>query len=335
MTVELRRDSGFVLVGVIWFLACMALVVAAAVTWIDRSRQAVEAERQLLLQHFEERSLVSRLTWMIATHRVTLGGVTTPDSPRGEADEMDGSILAVGGEIPVGGQEFCLPNGYCLALTDRASRISLSASQSDVIEALLIKLGVSPEAAPRMLLELATYLKNAPVGMPQRSLRSPMEVFVLPAWRPWEERLVASGWNDLVTVNEAALNLNTAGVRVLSDGWRLPDGALQRLLSLRQSRPILGSGDLEAMLGSYAASVPADGWSRLPSSVLLVRLRRADGKQRYEYQLNFESTDLRLPPWQLLERRTLPSHALPAVVTVPIRTTPGLLAAPLVAGPWR
>lgn len=335
MTVEMRRDAGFVLVGVIWFLACMALVVAAAVTWVERSRQAVETERQLLQQSFEERSLLSRLTWMIATHRMTLGGITTPDSPGVESGDMDGSVMSAGGEVPVDGREFCLLNGYCLTLIDRASRISLSGSQSAVLNALLLNLGVQPEETPRMLVELARYLKNAPVGMSQRPLLSPMEVFVLPAWRPWEERLVANGWNDVVTVNEAALNLNTAGVRVLTDGWNLPDGALQRLLGLRQTHPILSTADLESMLGSYATSIPGDGWSRLPSSVLLLRLRRVDGEQRYEYQLSFESNDLRLPPWQLLPRRTLPSHVLSAILPVAIHAAPGILAAPLVAGPWR
>lgn len=335
MTVEVRRDAGFVLVGVIWFLACMALVVAAAVTWIERSRQSVEAERQLLQQSFEERSLLSRLTWMIATHRMTLGGITTPDSPGPESGDMDGSVMSAGGEIPVDGREYCLLNGYCLTLIDRASRISLSSSQPAVLNALLLSLGVQPEDTPRMLVELARYLKNAPAGMSQRALQSPMEVFVLPSWRSWEDRLVANGWGDLVTMNEAALNLNTADIRVLTEGWRLPASALQRLLVLRSAHPILSRTDLESMLGSYAASIPDEGWSRLPSAVMSVRLRRADGEQRYEYQLSFESNDLHLPPWQLLQRRTLPSHAPSAVVPVETHTTPGLLAAPLVAGPWR
>ncbi|MDH0287781.1 hypothetical protein N7414_01550 [Pseudomonas sp. GD04087] len=334
-----RRANGFVLVGVIWFLACMSLVVAAAVIWIDRSREGIEAEQQLLLYTLDERSMLSRLIWMTATHRQTVAGLTTPESIPPEPGNMDPSILAAGSEIPMDGREYCLANGRCIALIDGASRLSLIGSEPAVLNALLRYLGVPAEDIPKMLVELAQYLKSgqqsAEAGFMQRRMHSPMEVFLLPSWHPWEEQLTERGWGELVTVRETALNLNTASPEVLKAGWQLPASGIARLVNLRLEHPILHAADLEAMLGSYAASVPPEGWARLPSTTVLIRTRPVGGQALHEYLLSFESTDLRLPPWQLLQRRTLPIHASTVAVPHEPHSTPGLLAAPLVAGPWR
>ena len=332
------HHEGFVLVGVIWFLACMTLVVAAAMLWIERSREGLEAQRQLLQQRFEERTMLSRVTWLIATHRLTVAGLTTPESRVADIGGMDPSILPAGAEIPMDGREYCLANGVCVTLIDRASRISLSGSEPVVLRSLLVNFGVPLENTPQMLVELAVYLKSASnasnAGVTMRSLRSPMEVFLLPAWRPWEELLVSRGWNDLVAVDETALNLNTANAAALLGGWGLSTDSVTRLLSVRQEHPIMQRTDLEALMGAYAGDLPDEGWSRLPSATALVRIRLPGSVPRYEYQINFESNDIRLPPWQLLQRRTLSRHASELVAPHELHATPGILSAPLVAGPW-
>ncbi|MCF3997229.1 hypothetical protein L2E47_46730, partial [Pseudomonas aeruginosa] len=40
------RSSGFVLVGVVWFLAIMTLLASAAVLWVGRSLDATENRRK-------------------------------------------------------------------------------------------------------------------------------------------------------------------------------------------------------------------------------------------------------------------------------------------------
>lgn len=49
------RSSGFVLVGVVWFLAIMTLLASAAVLWVGRSLDATENRRKVLLR--ERRSM--------------------------------------------------------------------------------------------------------------------------------------------------------------------------------------------------------------------------------------------------------------------------------------
>ncbi|MCP8464765.1 hypothetical protein NK553_12480 [Pseudomonas sp. ZM23] len=335
MAVARRGSQGFVLVGVIWFLACMTLVVTAAMLWIDRSRDGLVAQQTLLQRCFEERTLLSRLTWLIATHRMTVAGQTTAESLAAQVGEMDPSILPAGAEIPVDGREYCLANGACITLIDRASRISLTSSEPAAISSLLVSLGVPVEDVPRMLVDLAAYLRDGSTQtVSARHLRSVMEVFVLASWRPWESRLVTSGWNDRVAIDEAALNLNTAGSDVLLRAWRLSPGGVSRLLMARQEHPIIQRVDVDELLGTEAESLPQEGWSRLPSSVLMIRMRFRSSVIRYEYEVSFESTDMRLPPWQFLQRRTLSIDAPESNAATQIHTTPGVLAAPLVAGPW-
>ncbi|MBO3274595.1 hypothetical protein [Pseudomonas schmalbachii] len=335
-------ERGFVLVGVIWFLACMTMVVAAAVLWIERSRDGVEAQRELLQSSFEERSMLSRLIWLIATHRMTVAGQTTPESIAPEDGGMDPSILPAGAELPVDGREYCVANGSCFTLIDRASRLSLSASDPAAIQSLLVGMGVPVESVSPMLVELAVYLRGGQyesVGQPRipslRALRSPMEVFLLSTWQPWEDLLVRRGWCEVATVDEPALNLNSAAADVLVFAWGIPADSVASLLAIRGEHPIVQSRDLDMLLGAHADGLPQEGWSRLPSSTLLIRLRPRDGPARYEYQVSFESSDLRLPPWQFLQRRTLPSHVSDTALPQEVHATPGILAAPLVAGPWR
>ncbi|MOA34193.1 hypothetical protein D3C78_1555540 [compost metagenome] len=139
----------------------------------------------------------------------------------------------------------------------------------------------------------------------------------------------------MVTVDEAALNLNSATADVLVSAWGMSADSVARLLASRVEHPIVQSRDLDTLLGVYADDLPQEGWSRLPSSTLLIRVQLPDSPTRYEYQVSFESSDLRLPPWQFLQRRTLPSHVSDTALPQKFHATPGILAAPFVAGPWR
>ena len=55
------RSSGFVLVGVVWFLAIMTLLASAAVLWVGRSLDATENRRKVLLRELEEHALLARV----------------------------------------------------------------------------------------------------------------------------------------------------------------------------------------------------------------------------------------------------------------------------------
>ncbi|MCL6691840.1 hypothetical protein SAMN05216577_10134 [Pseudomonas citronellolis] len=329
----MRTERGFVLVGVIWFLAIMTLVVASAVTWIERSLDGIEKERQGLLRDMTERSMLSRLTWLASTQRLTLAGLTTPDSPAPSLADMDMSVLPVGAELALDGREYCLANGWCFAFVDRASRLGLEQAPPAALASLLEGLGIAPERIAPMLAELAGHLRGPPGSAVLRSLHAPQEVFVLDSWRPWEAALRAAGWEELVTVGEPSLNVNTASGQLLRLAWRLPEDSLALLLAARHERPLRGVGDLEGVLGMYLQQLPAENWSRLASATLFIRLRPADAVARYEYQLRFESDDLQGSPWQFLQRRSLPRN-VPITDTAPIHhEAPGLLSAPLVASP--
>ncbi|MNO45839.1 hypothetical protein D3C76_361160 [compost metagenome] len=326
------------LVGVIWFLAVMALVVGGAVLWIERGLDGVEAERQLLQREIGERSMLSRLTWLISTNRLTVAGQTTPDSIASQTTDMDASSLPVGAELPLDGREYCLANGWCFTLMDHAARLSLSAGTPATLTSLLVGLGVPAESTPQMLLDLGLYMRaRAAFGgegaISARLLRSPMEVFVLPSWRRWEDLLVARGWCDFVSVNEAGLNLNTVDPALLSLAFGFPAESASRLLAIRTDHPIMMSSDVAAVFGIHAGNLPEDGWSRLASSILLIRLRPANAVARYEYQLNFGADELHQSPWQFLQRRSLQANVPDATNQRIVHDTPGVLAAPLVASP--
>lgn len=145
------RSSGFVLVGVVWFLAIMTLLASAAVLWVGRSLDATENRRKVLLRELEEHALLARVQWLVATQRYTVAGLSVPGNAGAAPSkvDMDTSILPIGGELPLDGREFCMANGWCVALLDRSARLSLSGIDPRVLSRLLAGLGGVPPSRCR------------------------------------------------------------------------------------------------------------------------------------------------------------------------------------------
>lgn len=93
------RSSGFVLVGVVWFLAIMTLLASAAVLWVGRSLDATENRRKVLLRELEEHAFLARVQWLVATQRYTVAGLSVPGNAGAAPSkvDMDTSILPIGG----------------------------------------------------------------------------------------------------------------------------------------------------------------------------------------------------------------------------------------------
>ncbi|MNR49063.1 hypothetical protein D3C85_1683900 [compost metagenome] len=92
--------------------------------------------------------------------------------------------------------------------------------------------------------------------------------------------------------------------------------------------------DLRDVLGAYAGRVPEDGWARLASSTLSIRLYPAGSAQATEYEVRFSSDHRLLPPWQLLLKRSVKINDRISTPPLAADAASGILAAPLVAGPW-
>ena len=83
----------------------------------------------------------------------------------------------------------------------------------------------------------------------------------------------------------------------------------------------------------HARLVPEDGWARLASPVLSIRLYPPGAEQGTEYEVRFNSEHRLLPPWQLLSKRSVKINDRYRILRcIPI--SPRVLAAPLVARPW-
>ncbi|MCY1456690.1 hypothetical protein D9M71_739270 [compost metagenome] len=91
--------------------------------------------------------------------------------------------------------------------------------------------------------------------------------------------------------------------------------------------------DLRDVLGAYAGRVPEDGWARLASSTLSIRLYPAGSAQATEYEVRFSSDHRLLPPWQLLLKRSVKINDRISIPPLAADAVPGILAAPLVASP--
>ncbi|WP_028630959.1 type II secretion system protein GspK [Metapseudomonas resinovorans] len=348
MSTEQHRSRGFVLVGVVWFLAVMTLLAAAAVLWVERSVNVMENRRAAMLREIEESTLLARVQWLIATQGYTIAGLTIPSDGVAQVPQLDSSVMPVGGELPLDGRPLCMANGWCLGLTDDAARLSLSAVDPRLLGNLLLGLGVTPEEVPAMLAQWSDYLM--PEGAPRlgsaggratwrggsqdsrRTPRSVLEVFLLDRWQPWEEHLLNADWTELVTTSATPLNINTADPRVLNLAWGLPVEQVSRLVAAREQQSLARSTDLRALLGAHANLVPDDGWTRLASSTLSIRLHPTGVERATEYEVSFSSDHRMLPPWQLQLKRSVKRNEADSIHAS--GDVPGILSAPLMAGPW-
>ena len=350
MSFESRRcGRGFILVGVIWTLAIFTVLATGATLWMDRYLTQVEARRQAFQRELEERSMLARVQWLVATQRYTVAGVTVPHAAELPVLEMDRSVLPVGDELPLDGRLLCLDNGWCVALVDHASRVSLTNSDPGLLRALLVALGVSVEDAGVMVSDWLAYFRPSTgprlgslggggdwggSGSPrQRVVHSVMEVFRLASWQVWEDQLMAANWPDLVTAEAVALNFNTVHPKVLAlvRGGTLEDA--EAFPSARRVRPIMQQSELRGFLGQQAEYIPFEAWTRLASDTLAVRLFPIGATQMSEYDLRFNSNHILLPPWQRLAKRSINQDGSDNNPVFTPGMVPDVLSSPLVAGP--
>ena len=327
-------QQGIVLVATIWILAVLALATAAMAKWVEHAIDQSEERWAEIDTGLKHDAMRQRLELLVLMQRYTVSGLTTPASPEAVIDDMGvQSVFELGREIPLDGTPIRLSNAWSIALLDERAKFSLRYFDGNALGRFLQTLGVPLAESRIMTAQLIDYTdsNNKPVlggaeapfylglglpSPPNRRIRTVMEVFRIPAWMAWQDRLLENGWIDKTTATAAKININTVLPDVLGPLWGLPLGTMEKFEASRKEHKIISETGLTKALGRFIPrQVSRMDWYRLAGQRLNLRVWSPDATYGHNYLVDFaillvegEPHALQRPakPLQLLWQRRIP-----------------------------
>ncbi len=300
------KQKGIVLVSVIWVLAVLALATAVMAKWVESAINQVEQRWVDVDELLKHDAMSQRLTLLMLTQRYTTAGLTTPGSPQQVDSDMGVmTIQAVGGEMPLDGAVTKLGNGWSISLLDERAKFSLTNYKLEQLQRFLTTFGVSENEAYKMSAQLKDYTDRndrplagggeAPFyrqrGLappPNRPLRTIMELFRVPSWKPWQSRLLSQGWMEKVTVRVGRLNINTVLPEVIQARWKLSDSTLRTFVTSRREHKITSDAGLEKALGRFIPTgVTREDWYRLADNKMNLTVWSPEATYGQHYLIDF------------------------------------------------
>lgn len=266
------QARGFVLLAVLAALVVMALLAAAIATSAERAIADQRAAEQALDATLAAHSTEATVLYLLATQRVTFGGVTVDDQVVRTEDEivsneMGASLSPIGNEIRVDGRAYRGVGPARFALQDDRGRMSPAWVDPALRARLIAQLGGDARQSEDYLAKLLDYqdsddltrLNGAEAeeyedaGLPppaNRPLANPLELRRVLGWRELLADRDDAEVAALFTLGRApAINVNTATVPVLQALFNVDTATAERLVALREATPFFSSFDVWRSLG--------------------------------------------------------------------------------------
>lgn len=268
------KARGFVLIMVIGMLVVLLILASVAAVTVNRVRvdQLREDEQSRGLLGMQ--STRATLLYLLATQRMTFGGLTVDDQMRLSADEKEMqtegeapiSNMPVGNEIRLDDSLYEGLDGSELAIQDDRGRINVNWSNQVVLQRWLDRLGVPAEQRGALYASLLDYQdpddlyringaealqyqeKRLPPP-PNRPLISPQELRNVMGWGKVLAPLDSLQLLDQVSVSrDGQVSVNSAPVDVLDLLPGVSRAMAERVVALRNVQPISDEATLYALL---------------------------------------------------------------------------------------
>lgn len=270
------RQDGFVLLTVIAVLLVLVMLAAAAAATTDRVRDDQIRDDQLMAGQIDGFSTRATVLYLLATQRLTFGGLTVDDRVRLTAQEQAAkdagedvlSNMPVGNELRLDGTAYHGLGDTVFALQADSGRLSINWSNPLLLQRWLERLKVPAQEQGPLLARLADYqdandlyrLNGAEAEQyrkanrpppPDRPLATALELRQVLGWDKALEGLDDRQLLDTVTVARSAqICINTAPASVLELLPGVTPDMAQRVVALRQVQPIYQPGAVQELLPS-------------------------------------------------------------------------------------
>lgn len=264
-TTSQARERGFALLAVLVILLILTLLASSVALTTERA--VADAQGRIDEATYERDAFSTRetLTYLLATQRVTIGGLTVDDQIR-EADgtlrpltdeDIDEGIspLPVGNEIRLDGTPYRGVGSAVFALQDGRGLLSPNWSAWFMRQAWIESLGAEPRQWPDLEARLHDYQDGDDLLRPNgaerreyarlerpppanRPLTTPLELREVAGWSPLLDSVDDATLAQRATITrETFININTAPLENLALVPGVGRASAQRAVDLRAAAP--------------------------------------------------------------------------------------------------
>ena len=314
----ITKNSGYVLVSVIWLLLVGVTIASYLASWVQGAIEqgSVEVRDARYLQDsYSTRSIV---TYLLTTQRMTVSGLTTEfvsDDRSKIDDEGNWTVAAAGNEIRLDGRVYRGRGNVLFTLQDQRGLLNLNNSSDILLQQYLRNRGV--EQHHRAIAALNDY-KDADdlyrfngaekpqyeaQGLPGPSnapLRSVMEIHKVLGWQEIPSTELVT---NFTVARDTQMNLNSAPGAVLRSLPTINVAMSQHIEEMREFEGIGNRNLLASRLGLTSDDI--ETYVLFPSRYLGLTLwnSRLD-TSRTHFTIKSLPHDPRDKPWAVLESFT-------------------------------
>lgn len=273
--------AGFALLMVLGALVVLALLAGATATTVARLRDTAAHQQAQLLGTIDAYSTQQTVLFMLATQRMTFGGLTVDNTMRRNAQEQamqrqpgqpQFSFTTVGNELRMDGTLYRGVGRADFALQDDRGRLSPNWAVSSMMQGLMRELKVPIKDRGKLTDRLRDYQDSDDLPLlngaeapayaarkrpppPNRPLLTPYELLRVMSWNrylaPWGDNGIT---RNLTVARNVSINVNTASLQVLETVPGVTPDQARRVLAMRALAPLDSYPEAQALL----PSIPPD-----------------------------------------------------------------------------
>ena len=271
------RACGFALLMVLGALVVLILLAGATATTVARLRNAAARQQAQVSGNIDAYSTAQTLLFMLATQRMTFGGLTVDNTMVLNAQEQSMrvqpgipqiSFTPVGSELRLDGTRYRGVGSADFALQDDRGRLSPNWVLPGVMQGLMHELKVPIEERGKLTDRLRDYQDHGDLHLlngaetptyaahklpppPHRPLLTPYELLRVMGWDQylavWGEVGIT---RNLTVARTVSININTASQQVLESIPGVTSDQAKRVLDMRALAPLASYPEAYALLPS-------------------------------------------------------------------------------------
>ena len=351
------RNTGFALLMVLGALVVLTLLAGATATTVARLREAAIHQRAQLLGTIDAYSTQQTVLFMLATQRMTFGGLTVNNAMvlnaqdqamQGKPGLPEFSFALVGNELRMDGAMYRGVGQADFALQDDRGRLSPNWAVPGMMQGLMRELKVPLDDRGKLTDRLRDYQDSGDLPLlngakapeyaarklpppPDRPLLTPYELLRVMSWgkylAPWSDSAIT---RNLTAARNVSININTASLQVLEAVPGVTPEQARRVLAMRALAPLNSFPEAQALL----PSIPPDSGllSLYPGNSGTLEIWPGEGSAGWLIHYTLTPFENDGSPWRIDYALRL-ARPLQATVAVARARGAALLAGPLFPQP--
>lgn len=275
-----RQQSGVVLVAVVVFLLIATLLIASASTLMERRLNAAQQAQDNYYLTARLYAKINEITYMLATQRLTVAGISAGEAPRRFLKNEDGYYISLqtGDELRVDSYIYN-DNGINFNIQNMAGLLAINSKDQTWLNFFLNKQGVDDLSRKKLLDTLHDYADEndiqRPIGMESSADYQTRNYLLQACAELWR----VAHWQTYLTSNDylskqcnlgrtPQININAVPIELWAQLFPTTDGKLK---DMRAGGQWFASENEAALLAPSILGLSDDYYSTLGGNQFIVR----------------------------------------------------------------